>query len=258
MIRTIPATTSTVKLSRIDVDGREIAVPVTMTYPVERGISRPGIVLFPEIFGINDFILETAHNLARLGYIVATPNLYHRNDVDTVGHDDVRRALKLALTITPESSAIDTDAALAMLTSDPDVAADRIATMGYCVGGMLSYASAAQRPDRVQACLIFYASGLTGPSPHPAWPDDLLLELGSASASVRMFYGAQDDHISTDYVKAVDEQMGQLGVDVITTLFDDAGHGFCNSHLATFNANGARDAWLMAMEFLTGTIGRSA
>lgn len=254
MIRTLPATTSTVKLSRIKVDGREILVPVTMTFPAQRGTRRSGIVLFPEIFGINDFILETAHNLARLGYVVATPNLYHRNEVDTVGHDDVRRAMKLALTITPESSAIDTDAALAMLTSDPDVAPDRIATMGYCVGGMLSYASAARLPDRIRACLVFYASGLTGPSPHPAWPDNLLLELGSARAPVRMFYGAQDDHISTKYIKAVDQQMGDLGIDVVTTLYDDAGHGFCNSHLATFNANRAQDAWLKAMEFLTATL----
>jgi len=49
-------------------------VPVTVTSADEGGTERPGVVLFPEIFGINEFILDTAHALARLGYVVATPN----------------------------------------------------------------------------------------------------------------------------------------------------------------------------------------
>src|SRR5882762_4518335 len=109
MIRTIPATISTVKFSRIEVDGCEVAVPVTMTFPMERGKRRPGIVLFPEIFGINDFILDTAHNLARLGYVVATPDLYHGNNAPSVARGDVRQAMKQALAITPETSAVDTE-----------------------------------------------------------------------------------------------------------------------------------------------------
>jgi carboxymethylenebutenolidase len=238
----------------MEVDGDEISVPITMTVPVQRSERRPGIVLFPEIFGINDFILSTARNLAQLGYTVATPDLYHRSNLAPIGHDNVRQAMKLALTITPESAAIDTDAALAMLAADPDTDPDRIAVMGYCVGGMLSYAGAARRQDRVKACLIFYASGLMGSSPHPAWRDDLLLELGPTNAPVRMFYGGQDDHISVDYVKAVDRQLERFGIDVRTTVYDEAGHGFCNSHLPTFNADAAQSAWHKSMEFLSKSL----
>jgi carboxymethylenebutenolidase len=207
-------------------------------------------VLFPEIFGINEFILDTAHALARRGFVVATPDLYHRTNTAPMPHEDVRRAMKMALTITPETSEIDTGAAIAMLRSHPDVADDRLAAMGYCVGGLLSYASVARRPGHFDACVVFYANGLMGPSPHRAWPDDLLLHLGPADVPVRMFYGGKDDHISTDYVRSVDSQLEALGVDVETVLYEDAGHGFCNSHLPTFDAGAAQDAWLTAMNFL--------
>jgi len=65
----------------------------------------------------------------------------------------------MALTITPETSAIDTDAAIAALRSHPDVDTDRVAAMGYCVGGLLSYVGVSRRPDRFTACVVFYANG---------------------------------------------------------------------------------------------------
>jgi carboxymethylenebutenolidase len=250
MIRTPVRTTSVVAISRVEVDGRDVPVPVTLTFADEGGSPRPGIVLFPEIFGINKFILDTARDLARRGFIVAIPDLYHRTGTAPLPHQDVRRAMKMALTITPETSEIDTDAAIALLRSHPDVAGDRLAAIGYCVGGLLSYASTARRPGVFRASVVFYANGLMGTSPHPAWRDDLLLDLGPADAPVRMFYGGQDDHISTDYVHTVDGQLQALGVDVETVIYEDAGHGFCNSQLPTFNASAAQDAWLMAMNFL--------
>ena len=250
MILTPARTTSVVEISRVEVDGRPVPVPVTLTSADEGGEGRPGIILFPEIFGINEFILDTACDLARRGFIVATPNLYHRSGTDPMPHEDVRRAMKMALTITPETSEIDTDAAIALLRSHPDVADDRLAVMGYCVGGLLSYAAVARRPGVFRASVVFYANGLMGTSPHRAWHNDLLRELPPADAPVRMFYGGQDDHISTDYVKTVDAQLEAFGVDVETVLYEEAGHGFCNSRLPTFNAGAAQDAWLTAMNFL--------
>jgi len=46
-----------------------------------------------------------------------------------------------------------------------------------------------------------------------------------------MFYGGKDDHIPTDYIRAVDGQLEAFGVDVETILYEEAGHGFCNSRL---------------------------
>jgi len=258
MIRTLPNTTSVVEKSRVEGDGREALVPITMTFATgDWGKPRPGIVLFPEIFGISDFILDTAHDLARLGYVVATPDLYHGNNAPSVARGDVRQAMKQALAITPETSAVDTEAAVAMLRAHPEVDNERLAAMGYCIGGLLSYASAARGPAQLRACVIFHANGLMGKSPHPAWRNDLLLELGPTDAPVRMFFGGKDDHISTDYVRTVDSQLEALGVDVETTIYEEAGHGFCNSQLPTFSAGAARDSWRAATNFLTESMADS-
>jgi len=48
--------------------------------------------------------------------------------------------------------------------------------------------------------------------------------------------------------------MEALGVDVETTIYDDAGHGFCNNGLSTFSSRAAQSAWLTAMNFLSGTV----
>ena len=127
------------------------------------GGRRPGVVVFPEAFGLNDHARERAERLAQLGYVALAADLHGGGMVI----DDMPK-------LGPAMQALYSDrdewrararAALDALLAQPQVDGQRIAAIGFCFGG--TTALELMRSGAPLAAVATFHSGLL-----PELPED--------------------------------------------------------------------------------------
>jgi carboxymethylenebutenolidase len=130
----------------------------------------------------------------------------------------------------------DLQAARHWLASRTFTRADRIASLGFCMGGSLS-ARLAARGAPLAACVIFY-----GENP----PSE---QIQNIRCPVLGLYGG-DDHRLTDHVPAFATAMQRAGRSFEYHVYPGAPHAFFNDTRATYRAEAAADAWTRVLAFL--------
>ena len=114
-----------------------------------------GVVLYQEIFGVNEFLLAKAGSLAELGYVVLCPDVFWRVQPGvSLPHDEAALQEAFALAqrygaeVADEDKVADLETAVAHLRSLPEVGGRGAGVLGFCLGGRLAYSVAARSgPD---------------------------------------------------------------------------------------------------------------
>ena len=122
--------------------------------------SGPGLVLLQEIFGINDYLKQTADRYAEEGYVVLVPDLFWRMQPNIVlGYDgdDMKRALDCFSKFDIDLGVQDIAATIDAIRALPEQQG-KVGTIGYCLGGKLAMLAAA-RTD-VDCAISYYGVGL--------------------------------------------------------------------------------------------------
>lgn len=138
--------------------------------------SAPAIVLVQEIFGINHAMKEAVRDWSVLGYHVVCPDLFWRQQPNVVLEPrtpgDFDKAIALMQGMDPALALEDIGATRDWLTST--LGHERIAVLGYCLGGRLSVQAAMAHPFR--CAVSYYGVGLDDvlPSATEATPPSLL------------------------------------------------------------------------------------
>ena len=106
--------------------------------------SGPGILLLQEIFGVSDYIISRAEDLADLGYVVLAPEIYWRIGASRVenGPDALDQAFALAQQVDWDAAVSDSALALEELGRLPGVEGGT-GIVGFCFGGALAFNVAA-------------------------------------------------------------------------------------------------------------------
>lgn len=208
-----------------------------------------GIVLFQEIFGVGEFLLAKAADLARLGYTVLCPDVFWRVQPGVaLDGDDAALEKGMAVSgrwseeVPDEDKVADLGVALAALRSLPEVTG-KVAAMGYCLGGTLAYRTASRfDPD---ACVSYYGSGVAG-----------LLAAGEEPSCPTIFhFGGSDPFLPEDQVEAVTSALGSRS-DVEIHVQPGVGHAFENFTSRQFsNPEAAAASWPLTTDFLLRTLG---
>jgi carboxymethylenebutenolidase len=187
---------------------------------------KPAIVLIQEWWGLNDFMKRKADEFAKKGYVALAVDLYRgkvATDADTA-HQLMRGM--------PEDRALrDLKAAVAYLRTRSDVAADRIGTVGWCMGGGWALNLAVAEPS-LAAAVLYYGHLMT---------DDATI----ASLKVPLLgsFGAQDQGIPPASVREFESKAKAAGKSVDFKIYPDAGHGFAsNPDPKVFRPEDAKDA----------------
>src|SRR5215468_3304317 len=110
----------------------------------------PGIVVIHEWWGLNDWVKEQASKLADQGYVALALDLYRGKIAD-----NPNTAHELMRGVPEDRAARDLHAAVAYLKSLSNVKKDRIASIGWCMGGGYSLNVALQEPT-LSAAVINY------------------------------------------------------------------------------------------------------
>jgi carboxymethylenebutenolidase len=212
--------------------GAYLAIPHTL--------KGPGIVLIQEIFGVNEHIRSVAEQYAADGYLVIAPDLFWRHGHRTeLGYDEAgwKRAVELMNATDTQKAQADIKLAIDALKAHPGLDG-RIASIGFCFGGMLSYNTAAN--GFVDVAIAYYGGGI----------QNQLDRAGEIKVPLLMHFGEQDSHIPIDAVKQIAERF-EFNDDVDIEVYPGAEHGFNCSHRSSYNQRAAVEAHGNTLLFLS-------
>ena len=204
--------------------------------------SGPGILLFQEIFGINDNMRGLAERLARHGYVVLVPDMFWRIEPRFERKDEsgMGDAFAVVQQFDFAAAAGDIQRTHAHLLSMTECSG-RIGAVGFCLGGALAFAAATMSrvdgrgPD---AAVCYYGSAI----------NDLLGHVDALECPCQFHYGSADAYIPTEKIEEVARAVeGRPGVEF--HLYD-AGHAFSNWDAPSMYDEAAADAaWSRTLAF---------
>jgi len=201
--------------------------------------SGPGVLVIQEWWGLDSSIKDMSDRFAAAGFVALAPDLYHGQ---LAGHDEMDKASRLMQSLPPDRAARDMSGAVDYLSSHPAVISDGIGVVGFCMGGMLAWIIAANRPDKVKAVVPFY--GFPQGSTEPDW--------SKLTASVRGHMAEHDDFFTPAGARALETKLLAMGKDVTLTIHPGTGHAFMGPHnaLGTLNVALAAQIWPQVVSFL--------
>ena len=211
------------------------------------GGSGPGILLFQELFGINDNIRSLAERVADAGYVVLAPDMFWRIEPRFERKDESGMADALAMVQKFDWSAAvaDIQATHAHLLGMAQCSG-KVGAVGFCLGGGLAFAAATlsrvsgRGPD---AAVSYYGAPI----------NDLLGHAGDLDCPTMFHYGDSDPFISADKIAAVEAAVADRpGVEFHRY---DAGHAFSNWDAPSmYNEAAADAAWARTLDFFSRTL----
>src|SRR5262245_60731036 len=211
--------------------------------------ARPGVVLFPEAFGIGEHVFERARRLAALGYVALAADPYgggaqardlpHAIELMTAVRSDVGRWRARA------------QAALDALSAQPGVNRARLAAIGSCFGG--STALELGRSGALLSAVVSFHGGLEAPRPEDA---------RNIRAKVLVCHGASDPLVPPEQVAAFEAQMRATPVDWQLCSYGGAVHSFTNpdadklgNPALSYNAAADRRSWAAMLALFEEALG---
>ncbi|MEV6831029.1 dienelactone hydrolase family protein [Amycolatopsis sp. NPDC051102] len=216
------------------------------------GERHPGVLMYPDGFGIRPVLREMAQELAGHGYYVLVPNPFYRHgptpvlDLPEYIGEEARPAIFARLMPMIEAHTTDrilrdADAYLEFLTARPEVGPGPVATTGYCIGGLLATHTAAAHPGRVAALAAFHAPvGAAGP--------DTLHRL-----TARGHFGHAETDLTPEALGELNTTLDAAGVDYTSEIYPGTVHGFTMADTDAFDAAARQRHW----ESLLALLGRA-
>jgi carboxymethylenebutenolidase len=179
------------------------------------GAPWPAVILTYHREGIDDFTKWVARRYAEAGYLVAVPEVSHRISSEVPLHER-KKHLRDAEIVE------DIAATVTYLKTRPDVAKDRLAIAGHCMGGHILFAAACALPDF--ACAIAcYPTGMFESWGEGPTPFDRLSQL---RCPVIGFFGNEDRNPSPRDADKIDAELARLGIEHAFYRYPGAAHGF--------------------------------
>jgi carboxymethylenebutenolidase len=175
----------------------------------------PGIVLIQEIFGVNGHIKAVADQYALDGYVVFAPDLFWRQQAGVnLGYTeaDFNTALGFMQNTDFGLAVEDIKSTVATLRAMPECTG-HVASLGFCMGGLLSYLSAANAG--VDAAVCYYPGSI----------ENHLDQASKVTCPILIHFAEKDHYIAPAAVKAVQETFAQAK-NVVIRVYPDVDHGF--------------------------------
>ena len=206
--------------------------------------AHPGVLIWPDAFGLRDAKRQMAKRLAESGYSVLVVNQYYRSQrapiVSSTNFAEVADVVRpLMGTLNAETHMLDARAFIGFLDSQPSVDTSRgVGTMGYCMGGPITMRTAAAVPDRVKAGASFHGGGLVTDQ-----PDSPHLLVPQMQAQYLFAIADNDDENDPEAKNVLREVFDEAGLAAEIEVYDGALHGWCPPDTQVYHEAQAERAW---------------
>jgi carboxymethylenebutenolidase len=240
---TLPAVVNAVAVTESDVtittpDG---AADAYFVHPASG--TAPGVLIWPDIFGLRPAFRQMGKRLAESGYAVVVVNPFYRvkkaPTSEQGGATPIDQVRPLAQALNETTHMTDAKAFIAWLDQQPSVAKNRkVGTQGYCMGGPMAFRTAAAVPGRVGAVASFHGGGLvtnTPNSPH--------LQAAASKAQFLVAIAENDDQRSPNDKTVLKETFEKASLPAEIEVYAGAAHGWCPPDSRVYNEPQAEKAW---------------
>jgi carboxymethylenebutenolidase len=179
----------------------------------------PGIIVIQEIFGVNEFVRATADSLAARGFFALAPDLFWRLEPNVRLTDKTeaewKRAFDLMGKFNIETGVKDIQAAITTLRVHAG-SSGKVGTVGYCLGGLLAYLSAARTDS--DASVGYYGVNI----------DKMIAEAQGIRHPLLLHIAAADEYVPPDAQKKILD--GLRGNPKVTTyVYPNMNHAFART-----------------------------
>ena len=208
----------------------------------------PGVVMWPDIFGLRPAFRQMGKRLAQSGYAVLVVNPFYRTKkaptADAGSTTPIQQLMPLARTLNEETQMTDAKAFVAWLDGQSAVAKNRkVGTQGYCMGGPIAFRTAAAVPDRVGAVASFHGGGLVTDKPNSPH-----LEAATSKARFLVAIAASDDARSPNDKNVLKETFAKANLPAEIEVYAGTAHGWCPPDSHVYNEPQAEKAWSRLLE----------
>jgi carboxymethylenebutenolidase len=203
----------------------------------------PGVLIWPDIFGLRPAFRQMGKRLAESGYAVLVVNPFYRmHQAPTAAAGTatpIKDLMPLAQSLTETTEIVDSKAFIAWLDAQYSVAKNRhIGTQGYCMGGPMAFRTAANVPNRIGAVATFHGGGLVTDKPNSPH-----LEAAQSKAQFLVAIAANDDARSPNDKTVLKETFAKANLPAEIEVYEGASHGWCPPDSSVYNEPKAEKAW---------------
>jgi len=203
----------------------------------------PGVLMWPDIFGLRPAFRQMGKRLAESGYSVLVVNPFYRvkkaPTADAGATTPIEQVRPLAQGLNETTQMTDAKAFIEWLDRQSPVAKNRkIGTQGYCMGGPIAFRTAAAVPDRVGAVASFHGGGLVTDKPNSPH-----LQAAKTQAQFLIAIAANDDMRSPNEKSVLKETFDKANLPAEIEVYTDAAHGWCPPDSRVYNEPKAEKAW---------------
>jgi len=229
----------------VEVKTADGVADAVLFHPAGKG-TWPAVLIWTDIAGLRPTFREMGRRLAAQGYVVLVPNPFYRSIkgvVATPGFDfskpeDRARVMGYRQAMSNEGVDSDAKAYLAFLDAQPQTnKKKKVGVQGYCMGGPLSFRTAAAVPGRIGAVGSFHGGGLTTKT-----PDSPHLLIPKTNASYLVAVAQNDDKAQPDSKDILKAAFAEAKKTATVEVYA-ANHGWCVKGSQVYNEAEAERAW---------------
>jgi carboxymethylenebutenolidase len=203
----------------------------------------PGVLVWPDIFGLRPAFRTMGKRLAESGYSVLVVNPFYRVKKSPTAEKGaatpIPELLPLAQALNETTQMTDAKAFIAWLDRQASVAKNKkVGTQGYCMGGPIAFRTAAAVPDRVGAIASFHGGGLV-----TNMPNSPHLQASKTKAQLLIAIAANDDMQRPDEKNVLKDTFAKSNQPAEIEVYTGAAHGWCPPDSGVYNEPQAEKAW---------------
>src|SRR5271155_3076138 len=215
-------------------------------YPEGTG-SWPAVLVWTDILGLRPVFREMGRRLAAEGYVVLVPNPFFRNakapvvdgSFDFNKPEDRAKVMPMAAALTADANISDAKSYTAFLDAQPQTdKKKKMGVQGYCMGGPLTFRTAAIVSERIGAAATFHGGGLV--TDKPGSPSLLIPKMKS---QVLCCVADNDDKRDPTAKDKLKEAFAEAHLKATIEVFTGCDHGWTVRGSQVYNEAGAERAW---------------
>jgi dienelactone hydrolase len=208
---------------------------------------RPGVLVVPEWWGLNDYAKKRATMLAEAGYVALAVDMY--GDGKTADNPKDAGALAGSVNKNPPVALARFAAAEKFLNRQPLVKKNEIAALGYCFGGGVVL-NMARNGEPLKGVVSY----------HGVLATDVSVKPGGIKSKVRVFTGDADPIVPAEQVEAFKTEMTNAKADWQLVSYPGVKHTFTNPEADVYaakfglplkyDAHADHSSWAHTLDFL--------
>jgi carboxymethylenebutenolidase len=203
----------------------------------------PGVLVWPDIFGLRPAFRQMGKRLAESGYSVLVVNPFYRTKKAPTAEQGAATPIQglmplMQAVMNETTQTTDAKAFIAWLDQQASVAKNRkMGTQGYCMGGPFALRTAAAS-DRVGAAASFHGAQLVTDMPNSPH-----LQASKTKAQFLIAIATNDDTQRPMDKTVMKDTFAKANVPAEIEVYTGAQHGWCPPDSGVYNQAQAEKAW---------------